>query len=99
MDFKIFYYKDALNDLENIKKRLPSDCELIINKIENILGINPFPKGSTVKKIKNVSPPLYRLRVNGIISYRIFYRIAGDAVYILKVIPKKDADKVLKKYF
>ena len=95
MGFNIFYYKDALTDLENIKNRISSDVKLILTKIETVLTFNPFPYGLTVKKLKNIQPPLYRLRINGTISYRII----GDTIYILKIVPKKDADKILKKYF
>ena len=99
MGFNIFYHKDALKDLENVKNRISSDGKLILTKIEAILAFNPFPYGSTIKKLKNIQPPLYRLRVNGIVSYRIFYRIIENAIYVLKIVPKKDSDKVLRKYF
>ena len=99
MGFNIFYNKDAIKDLENIKIKVPSDCELILKKFENILSTNPFPFGQTIKRLKNIQPTLYRLRVNASISYRIFYRIIGSSIYILKVVPKKDADKILKRYF
>ena len=99
MGFNILYSKDALSDLERVKNKIFSDTELILNKIENILTQNPFPQESTIKKIKNVQPTLYRLRVNGVVSYRVFYRIIGKEVYVLRIIPKKDADKILKKYF
>lgn len=99
MGFNIFYYKDALRDLENIRDKISSDAKLILNKIEIVLTINPFPQGLTIKKLKNIQPYLYRLRVNGIINYRVFYRIIGDTIYILKIVPKKDADKILRRYF
>ena len=99
MGFNILYYKEVLSDLEHIKNKIHSDAKLLLNKIENILTQNPFPHGLTVKKIKNVQPPLYRLRVNWIVSYRAFYRIVGNEVYILRVIAKKDADKILRRYF
>lgn len=99
MGFSIFYNKDALKDLENIKIKIPSDCGVILKKIENILGTNPFSFGQTIKRLKNIQPALYRLRVNASVSYRIFFRIIGNSIYILKVIPKKDADKILKRYF
>lgn len=99
MGFNIFYDKDALKDLENIKIKIPSDCLIILKKIEDILTTNPFTFGQTVKRLKNIQPALYRLRVNASISYRVFYRIIGDSIYILKIVPKKDADKVLKRYF
>ena len=99
MAFNIFYNKDALTDLENINGKIPNDCAVILKKIENILTNNPFPFGQTIKKLKNIQPTLYRLRVNASISYRIFYRIIGSSIYIFKVVPKKDADRILKIYF
>ena len=99
MAFNIFYNKDALKDLENIKNKIPNDCVIILKKIENILTDNPFPFGKTIKKLKNIQPTLYRLRVNASVSYRVFYRMIGSSVYILKVVPKKDADRILKNYF
>ena len=99
MGFSIFYTKDALKDLEHIKSRITNDCVLILKKIEGILTINPFPFGQTIKKLKNIQPTLYRLRVNASISYRVFYRIVGNSVYVLKIVPKKDADRLLKRYF
>ena len=99
MAFNIFYNKDALKDLENINGKIPNDCAVILKKIENILTNNPFPFGQTIKKLKNIQPTLYRLRVNASISYKIFYRIIGSSIYILKVVPKKDANRILKIYF
>ena len=63
-----------------------------------MLTLNPFPFGSTIKKLKNIQPVMYRLRVNATQSYRAFYRIIGNSIYILKIVAKKDADKVLKRY-
>jgi len=97
--FDVFYNKDVLKDLENIKDKIPNDCVIILKKIENILTENPFPFGQTIKKLKNIQPTLYRLRVNASVSYRIFYRMIGSSIYILKIVPKKDADKILKNYF
>ena len=99
MAFNVFYNKDALKDLENIKSKILNDCVILLKKIESILTNNPFPFGQTIKKLKNIQPTLYRLRVNAAISYRIFYRIIGGSIYILKIVAKKDADKVLKRYF
>ena len=99
MAFNIFYNKDALKDLENIKSKIPNDCVVILKKIENILTDNPFPFGQTIKKLKNIQPTLYRLRVNASVSYRVFYRMIGSSIYILKVVPKKDSDRILKNYF
>ena len=98
MGFNIFYHKDALKDLEQIKFKIPEDPSFILKKIESILSINPFPHGLTTKKLKSIQPVMYRLRVNGIISYRVFYRIIENSIYILNIVSKKDSDKVLRKY-
>ena len=98
MDFKVFYNQDALNDLEKIKTRVSRDCEVLVKKIEGILTNNPFPFGNTIKKLKNIQPTLYRLRINASVSYRVFYRLIGDSVYILKIVPKKEADRVLRRF-
>ena len=98
MDFKVFYNQDALNDLEKIKSKVKRDCEVIVKKIEGILTNNPFPFGKTIKKLKNIQPPLYRLRINASVSYRVFYRLIGNSVYILKIVQKKEADRVLRKF-
>ena len=99
MDFNIYYHKDSLDDLEGIKKKSISDSKIILNKIESILQHNPFPFGSTIKRLKNIQPPLYRLRINALQSYRVFYRIIGNSIYVLKIVPKKEVNKILNRYF
>lgn len=88
-----------MKDLEIVKYSRSKDCQVLLNKIEQILSLSPFPFGKTIKKIKGISPSLYRLRVNAYTSYRVFYRIVGNSIFILKIVSKKDADKVLKNYF
>ena len=99
MAFSILYTEDATKDLEQIKARSINDCNFILSKIENILTANPFPFGTTIKRLRNIQPVMYRLRINATQSYRVFYRIIGNSIYIIKVVPKKDAEKILKRYF
>ena len=99
MGFSILYTEDTLEDLEKIKDGSTNDCNFILNKIENILSTNPFPFGTTIKRLRNIQPTMYRLRINASQSYRVFYRIIGNLIYIIKIVPKKDADRALKRYF
>ena len=99
MGFSILYTEDALQDLEKIKDRSSNDCDFTLNKIEDILTVNPFPFGTTIKRLRNIQPAMYRLRINATQSYRVFYRIISNSIYIINIVPKRDADKVLKKYF
>ena len=58
-----------------------------------ILEENPFPRGKLIRKIKGKHSDFYRLRVN---KYRVFFMIETDRVVILRIINKKDADKLIQ---
>jgi len=58
-----------------------------------ILEENPFPRGKLIRKIKGKHSDFYRLRVN---KYRVFFIIETDRVVILRIINKKDADKLIQ---
>ena len=58
-----------------------------------ILEENPFPRGKLIRKIKGKHSDFYRLRVN---KYRVFFMIETDKVVILRIINKKDADKLIQ---
>ena len=97
--FKISYRTSAQEDIRDIEG---ADRIFIIKKIGKELVENPFPRGKTIKKIQGFELALYRLRVNASQSYRVFYQIQGENVIVIRVVPKKEAEKtlkVLKKYF
>jgi len=58
-----------------------------------ILEENPFPRGKLIRKIEGKHSDFYRLRVN---KYRVFFIIETDRVVILRIINKKDADKLIQ---
>ena len=81
----------ATHDLDQFEDKV---ARIILNKMA-ILKENPFPMGKLIKKIKGKKSTFYRLRVD---KYRVFYSIEkSDAVVILKVVGKKDADRFIKK--
>ncbi len=58
---------------------------------------NPFPFKNKIKRIQGLKFPCYRLRIDlDSDSFRVFYGIENDIVFILRIIAKKDADKILK---
>ncbi|HNT66380.1 MAG TPA: type II toxin-antitoxin system RelE/ParE family toxin [bacterium] len=93
MKFKVEFTKRAVKDL----KRFSSDRQrqIVMQTIE--LENNPFPFKNKIKRIQGLKFPCYRLRIDlDSDSFRVFYGIENDIVFILRIIAKKDADKILK---
>jgi mRNA-degrading endonuclease RelE of RelBE toxin-antitoxin system len=59
-----------------------------------ILSSRPQLSQSNLKKLKGFRPPLYRLRSG---DYRVLYRVLGDTVTIMRVIDRKDLEKIIKR--
>ncbi len=95
MPFQVEYYSRAETDLE--KLRDPQEAVRIIDETASVLSANPFPKPPQKKRIQGVSYPLFRLRVDTAKdSYRVFYIFKQATVTVLRVIKKKDADRVIR---
>lgn len=88
--FDIQLTKIAAGDLDSI----PDDLRRKILQDINILSTNPFLFGSNVKKLKGFMPPLYRLRSG---DYRVLYRVKGETVTIMRVIDRKDLERIIKR--
>ena len=88
--FDIQLTKTAADDLDSI----PDDLRMKILQDINILFTNPFLSGSNVKKLKGFKPPLYRLRSK---DYRVLYRVKGRSVTIMRVIDRKDLERIIKR--
>ncbi len=56
------------------------------------LARGPLPPRAGVKKLKGYRPPLYRLRAG---DYRVLYRVAQRTVMVLRVIDRRDLDRIL----
>ena len=70
--------------------------EILIDRME-ILEHNPFPRGKIKKKIKGVKYPLFRFRIDTPAdSFRLFYGISQEVVLILRIVSKKQADRVMR---
>jgi mRNA interferase RelE/StbE len=89
-EFKTIYTKSAVKDL----RAFPAERQLRILKSTKQLEKSPFPHGNTIKKLKGLRFPLYRLRVG---DYRVVYSIDGPNVVILLITPRKELERRLKK--
>jgi len=91
--FKVEFTRRAAKDL----KKMPTNEQRQLLKESLLLETNPFPFKNKIKRIKGVKFPCYRLRIDlPSAAYRIFYGIDNDIVYVLRVISKKDSNKVIK---
>ena len=93
MKFAVEYTKRALRDL----KSLSTDFQKKIIQETIELEEDPFPHKNKVKKIHGIKFPCYRLKVDhGSDSFRVFYGIEKDLIFILGIVSKKNAEKILK---
>jgi mRNA interferase RelE/StbE len=88
--FNIQTTQTAVDDLNNIPKELRNK---ILPDIRN-LSSNPFLSGSSIKKLKGFKPPLYRLRSG---DYRILYRVQGHLITIMRIIDRKELERVIRR--
>ncbi len=91
--FKIEFTSRAVKDL----KKIPKNEQRQLLKESLILETKPFPFKNKIKKIKGVKFPCYRLRIDASSdSYRLFYAIDKNNIFVLRIISKKDADRIIK---
>ena len=88
--FDIQLTKTAAGELDSI----PDDLRRKILQDINILSTNPSLFGGSIKKLKAFKPPLYRLRSG---DYRVLYQVHGDLVTIMRVIDRKDLERIIKR--
>ena len=93
MEFRIEFTPRAVKDL----KRFPLQTQKHILEKSLILESAPFPSTGRIKRIMGVKFPCYRLRIDdGNDSYRMFYGIEHDVVYVLRIISRKDFERITK---
>jgi mRNA-degrading endonuclease RelE of RelBE toxin-antitoxin system len=94
MKFNIEFTKRAIKELKN----LPTQIQKQILEETLILETEPFQFKNKIKRIKGFMFPCFRLRIDtSNDSYRIFYGIDKDIIFILRIISKKDADKIISR--
>jgi len=89
-NFRIQLTKSAADDLNSISD---DQRQKILSDIKK-LSANPLLIGSHIKKLRGFKRPLYRLRSG---DYRVLYRVQGDMVTIMRVIDRKDLERIIKR--
>ena len=80
----------AVSDLNGLSK----EYRIQVHQDLKILLLNPFPQGTTIKRLKGFRLPVYRLRSG---DYRVLYSIRGEEIIILRVIDRKTLEKETKR--
>jgi len=95
MIFQVKFTPQAEKDLKSLSR----DVQAAILEQAKILKTSPFPFKKKIKKIKDVRFPCYRLRIDlKQDSFRLSYGIEKELVFVLKIISKKDADRVMRTF-
>ncbi len=82
--FRIILKPDAVQDLKPLTRYVETT---ILDRMERHLRFEPARVSrSRIKRLRGPQPADYRLRVG---AYRIFYRIVGDEVHVLRVMHKE----------
>lgn len=83
--FRIILKPDAVRDLKRLTRYVETT---ILDHLERYLRFEPARVSrSRIKRLRGPQPADYRLRIG---AYRIFYRIAGDEVHVLRVMHKEE---------
>jgi mRNA interferase RelE/StbE len=91
MRFEILLAQEAVDDL----KRLNAHERVLVRRaLETHLRNAPRKVSkSRIKRLRGLSRPQFRLRVGDV---RVFYDVSDDAVQVLAILAKSDAEKWLQ---
>jgi len=91
MDRAVSLDPQAMEDLRRIRAY---DRRAILDTIQRVLTSNPERVGrSRIKRLRGLESPQYRLRVG---EFRVFYDVAPNEVYVLRILPKSTVEEYLK---
>jgi mRNA-degrading endonuclease RelE of RelBE toxin-antitoxin system len=93
MRFEIVFAPEAVEDLKGLKAALRTETRAAI---ETHLRYEPRKTSrSSVKRLRGVSKPQFRLRVGEI---RVFYDVSDQTVEILAIVAKSEAESWLAQF-
>lgn len=92
MRFEILLAEEAVEDLKLLNAR---ERVLVRRALETCLRNEPRKVSkSRIKRLRGLSRPQFRLRVGDV---RVFYDVSDDAVEVLAILVKSEAEKWLHK--
>ena len=89
-EFTVHLTAHARADLD----ALPEEDRSALIRAVRTLRHSPFPRRGKIKRLKGFPFPLYRLRAG---SQRVLYRIDGEVVTIMRVIARRDLERILRR--
>ena len=93
MAYDILLGPEAVEDLNDLKANVRA---IVQGAIEQHLRHQPTKTSkSRIKKLRGLSRPQYRLRVDDI---RVYYDVKENVVEVLAIVPKSNADSWLEKH-
>ncbi len=94
MRYDIVLAPEAVEDLDDLKANIRT---AVRDAIEQHLRHQPTKVSkSRIKRLRGLSHPQYRLRVGD--DIRVFYDVTEEAVQVLAIVPKSEADAWLAKH-
>jgi mRNA-degrading endonuclease RelE of RelBE toxin-antitoxin system len=86
MAYESRYSNEAV---EKVKKLRAYDRTAILDRVEQVLSINPtIASKARVRHLREPAPTQYRLRVG---EFRIFFGMAEEVVFIIQILSKQDS--------
>jgi mRNA-degrading endonuclease RelE of RelBE toxin-antitoxin system len=93
MRFEIVLAPQAVRDLRALPARLRAEVR---DALETHLRHDPGKRSkSRIKRLRGVSKPQFRLRVGDV---RVFYDVSDEAVEVLAIVSKKQAQAWLQEH-
>lgn len=93
MRFAIVLAPEAVEDLRILKANLRAEVRQVIE--EHLRHEPRKASKSRIKRLRGLSRPQYGLRVGEV---RVFYDVAGDAVEVLAIVAKSEAESWLARF-
>ena len=94
MRYELVLAPEAAEDLRCLKANVRAQVH---DALERHLRDEPAKtSGSRIKRLRGLSRPQYRLRVGD--DVRVFYDVSEDAVEVLAIVPKSEANQWLERY-
>ena len=88
---QVLLTKTAQKDLARIPKDRRSQVLQALRALESW----PLLEGMDIVRLKGYEEKVYRFRIG---DYRVVFLTAEDAIYILRVVPRQELEKVLRQF-
>ena len=94
MRYEIILALEAVDDLESLKAYARAEVRDAME--QHLLHEPTKVSRSRIKRLRGLSRPQYRLRVGD--DVRVFYDVREDAVEVLAIVTKSEADQWLQRH-